>query len=270
MSSHSIKSDLSFARQAAPFQWNVWFFTILWQVRGHWSCHVVLFPAYGSNLLEQRAPVSHNGCGEVLSGNHLAPQCAALHMTPRSKSAPPSLPWLNLKKTLHSITTSKTLQFAGTAHQHSGKPRWWLSALLLLLLLLLRLCENCTFLPRHFIMPSASMYFGSSCMAQARYFGISRGERRFWACGTWETYFRVASHLVCSVVSEPATFAWQAELQRAQGTLVEQWPLNLESLTLQGRFVVRCPRLSLEHVQIGKNGVGTACLMQRWKLCWMT
>ena len=50
------------------------------------------------------------------------------------------------------------------------------------------------------------MYFGSSCMAQARrYCGISRGVKRFWACGTWVTYFRVASHLVCSVVSEPAT-----------------------------------------------------------------
>ena len=34
------------------------------------------------------------------------------------------------------------------------------------------------FLPRHFTMPSTSVYFGSSCMAQAQYFGISRGVKK--------------------------------------------------------------------------------------------
>ena len=55
-------------------------------------------------------------------------------------------------------------------------------------------------------------------------------------------------------MSEPATFAVrQAELKRAQETLVDQWRLSVESLTLRGRFVFRCPRLSLEHLQVGKS-----------------
>ena len=133
------------------------------------------------------------------------------------------------------------------------------------------LCEICTF--SHVTLPCQVL---QCTLAQALYFGISRGQKRLWACRTCVTYFRVASHLVCSVVSEPATFAVrQAELKRAQETLVDQWRLSVESLTLPGRFVFRCPRLSLEHLQVGKSGVGTlsptsACLIQRWKFCWMT
>ena len=101
-------------------------------------------------------------------------------------------------------------------------------------------CEKCTFLPRHFTMPSTSMYFGSSCMAQARYFGISTDETRLWACGTWVTYFRVASHLVCSVVSEPATFAQTLPLFTGDGQTVlgselpsmRSWPPTTIILTV--------------------------------------
>ena len=63
-------------------------------------------------------------------------------------------------------------------------------------------CEICTFLHVTF-----TCQVLQCTLAQARYFGVSRGEKRLWACGTCVTYFMVASHLVGSVVSEPATFA---------------------------------------------------------------